>query len=379
MEGWILRSVTFLRIVQYAAPLPTLAADTVQGGDAGPVVVAGYVVAVVWSAWMFASAHRDPRHRVPPPMALVDVLLICGIQIATAVAIGSAWTTWQNWTYGPAIGAAIVAVLYRPRPSGWLLAGVVAAMYALVPLTLSAFRSTPLNVADLVSGTGGVIAFTALAGYGARVLRQLAYNVDEARAAEAAAIASESALRARFEERTRQLRGLHDTALATLEMIAGGLDVHSEQIRARCRSDADYLHGLLAGAGVDGPTNLTTVLAEIIRDRSALGLRVHPQFDDLPAEVPANVAEAIALATREALNNVSKHADVGEAWLTAVGTPDHGIHVTIVDRGLGFDPGATTGTGLTRSIRHRMEEIRGDVFIDSAPGEGTTVELSWTP
>ena len=93
------------------------------------------------------------------------------------------------------------------------------------------------------------------------------------------------------------------------------------------------------------------------------------------------VAEALAGAVREALNNASKYAQVEEVWLTGYGDGRGGVSIAVVDRGIGFDtdsPGDGLG-GLTRSIRHRVIEAGGQVEINSAPGEGTVVEMSWTP
>jgi len=116
------------------------------------------------------------------------------------------------------------------------------------------------------------------------------------------------------------------------------------------------------------------------RDQSALGLRINQQFDGLPQRFPGHVTGALTGAAREALNNVVKHAGTGEAWLSAYGDGAGGVVVTVVDRGGGFDPEAeSTGLGLMRSVRHRVMEVGGKVGIDSAPGEGTSVEMSWTP
>ena len=144
--------------------------------------------------------------------------------------------------------------------------------------------------------------------------------------------------------------------------------------------DADYLRGLITGAADSIPTDLGVALAGMGRDRSALGLRVNQQFDALPKRIPQKVTDALTGAAREALNNVVKHAGTGEAWLSAYGDGAGGVIVTIVDRGRGFDPQAeSSGLGLMRSVRHRILEAGGEVRIDSAPGEGTSVEMAWTP
>ncbi|SFR29142.1 Signal transduction histidine kinase [Lentzea waywayandensis] len=369
MESWILTSLAVLRVAQYAAPVPTLVSMiSTESVLRAVALLGGFLMAAGWSAFFFWSAHRSE------PAAAVDVAVICLVQVITAVVLGPGWTTWQNWTYGPAVGAGMAAVLYLHGAARWVIAAAPVVLYGVVPLVVA----DGLDIAGLLSGVGGMIAFITLASYVVHVLRALAREVDEARAAESAAVAREAAAQAGFEERKRQLRGLHDTALTTLELIAGGaLAVDSAEIRSRCARDADFLRSLLMGSRVDAPTDLTAVLAQVLHDRSALGLRVHPLFDEVPGSTPPDVVEAISLATREALNNVSKHAGVTQAWVTAIGMENGGVRVAVVDRGAGFDPVTTTERGMMRSIRHRMEEVGGSAAIDSELGEGTSVELTW--
>jgi signal transduction histidine kinase len=66
--------------------------------------------------------------------------------------------------------------------------------------------------------------------------------------------------------------------------------------------------------------------------------------------------------------------------LSAYGDGTGGVIVTVFDQGRGFDPdGESTRLGLMRSIRHSILEVGGTVRIDSAPGEGTSVEMTWSP
>ncbi|GLY50848.1 hypothetical protein [Lentzea sp. NBRC 102530] len=381
VERWILRSVALLRLAQYGAPLPVVVAHTIGDWPPGQawLVAGSYSAGAAWSVWMFLHSLRHNGHRIRPALALVDLLLITALQTAMPLTLGADRMAWQNWTYGPAIGAAFVVILYGPHRWRWPLACLPVVSWATIPV-VGAVTATPVDHSDVIAWSIGMLLFAGLGAHVAAVLRALAVKVDEARAAEAAAVEREAALRASLAERRKHWRGLHDTALTTLEMIAGGTwDIDSVQVRHRCQQDAAYLRSLMMGDDTTASTGLVTLLSEVLRDRSALGLRVHPQFDDLPTHIPALVADAITGAAREALNNVAKYAEVAEAWLTAVGTAEGGVQVTIVDRGIGFDLATATPRGMTRSIRHTMEEVGGTATVDSAPGEGTTVELTWAP
>lgn len=99
-----------------------------------------------------------------------------------------------------------------------------------------------------------------------------------------------------------------------------------------------------------------------------------------PAELPALTLTAqtrhnLLLATKEALNNSVRHAQAKTIWLKIRIETDW-LVVEIADDGRGFDLAQTRsgGNGLL-NFSKRMELIHGQVDIQSAPGQGTTVRL----
>jgi len=82
--------------------------------------------------------------------------------------------------------------------------------------------------------------------------------------------------------------------------------------------------------------------------------------------------QALVLAAREAMANAAKHSGVDEISVFVEPTA-----VYVRDRGKGFEPEtvAADRRGLSESIHGRMERVGGTARINSAPGEGTEVEL----
>jgi signal transduction histidine kinase len=73
---------------------------------------------------------------------------------------------------------------------------------------------------------------------------------------------------------------------------------------------------------------------------------------------------------------VVKHAATTSAVLRLAATPA-ALIVTVLDHGRGFDPTTQPeGMGLKESIRGRIAEAGGTVWIDTAPGAGTYVEIT---
>jgi len=85
-------------------------------------------------------------------------------------------------------------------------------------------------------------------------------------------------------------------------------------------------------------------------------------------------------AVRELLMNVVRHAQVHKAQVS-LRRKDENLHITVEDRGVGFDP-ATLEVFSDRSsrfglfsIRERLQYFRGEMTVISQPGQGTRVTL----
>jgi signal transduction histidine kinase len=101
---------------------------------------------------------------------------------------------------------------------------------------------------------------------------------------------------------------------------------------------------------------------------------------DVPAVLPAvplsaEVRHNLLLTTREALQNVARHAAATEVRLT-LKLNDSGLNIVIADNGRGFDPnsGNSDGNGL-HNMQRRLQEIGGRLELNSRPGHGTSVLL----
>jgi len=86
-------------------------------------------------------------------------------------------------------------------------------------------------------------------------------------------------------------------------------------------------------------------------------------------------------AMQEALANIHKHARAQQASIT-LSYMDTQVALDIHDDGNGFDPDdivrppaqAGGGFGL-RAMRERVAQFEGEVIVESAPGQGTTLAI----
>jgi len=376
-ERWLVGATGLLRLVQL---LPWLA--VAAGGRwhtyRGPVVVAVlYVGYACWAMVLFWNGRRRQGFSAQWVVADVAVSVCCLVAVGSLCEPGYA-TTWQNWTLAPAMGAAILSVVFRGWPGG-VIAGITLSLAYVIGVRGDLTGPAPAT-GTVIGDAASLMAFTIAAGLVADRQRSTARRTDRAtaealRAQEAEATAE--ARRARLEERVRQYGLLHDNVLTTLTLLSAGVGGVSPELRERCKMDASFLRALVSAVNDASPEGLNAALGRVTYDQGLLGLQIHHSHDGVAQDLPRPVVEAIAQAVKEALNNVAKHARTAEAWVTAEG---HGgsVVVSVADHGCGFDTATTrAGQGITRSLRQRMAAVGGEVEIDSRPGEGTYVEIRW--
>jgi signal transduction histidine kinase/phage shock protein PspC (stress-responsive transcriptional regulator) len=179
--------------------------------------------------------------------------------------------------------------------------------------------------------------------------------------------------RIRSEERADIAAHLHDSVLQTLALIQRNATQPREVARL-ARSQERELRSKLYGAGVPNGqfgAALHAAAAEI-EDTYAITVDVVVVGDQaLNTRLDAMVA-----ATREAMVNAAKHAQVTTVSLYAEVSADD-VWVFVRDRGVGFELDAIDDDrqGVRGSIIGRLERHHGTATIKSKPGDGTEVAL----
>lgn len=196
-------------------------------------------------------------------------------------------------------------------------------------------------------------------------------------------------------ERQRLARDLHDAVSQTLfsvSLIAEVLPRIYERDPEQGRQRLDELRQLTRGALAEMRTLLLELrpaalaeanLPDLLRQlgEAVVGrarIPVELQTEESCVELPTDVHVALYRIAQEALNNVAKHSGASKAQVI-LACGDEGLQLTVEDDGAGFDP-TVAGTGhLGMGImRERAEAVGARLEVQSAPGEGTKVRVTWS-
>lgn len=196
------------------------------------------------------------------------------------------------------------------------------------------------------------------------------------------------------EERRHLSRELHDE----FGQLLAGITLHLEAAKGLAgettRSRLDECVVLIQNAGAQlrslvlelRPTMLESAglaptlrwLAKQHEERTGMTTNVVGQMN----EVPSNLAIACFRAVQEALTNVSRHARAQHVWIE-LNQSESALELSVRDDGVGFDVAETLGQAPSHGhlgllgMRERVQILGGDIEVNSKPGHGTRIRISF--
>ena len=109
---------------------------------------------------------------------------------------------------------------------------------------------------------------------------------------------------------------------------------------------------------------------------SLAGLSCRMEVPTLPSNLPISSHQRhnLAMAVKEAANNIIKHAGATEARMS-IRLENSQLHIYIEDNGIGFDTeSAKPGSGMG-NLSRRLENVGGSAEVKSRLGAGTQMHL----
>ncbi len=196
---------------------------------------------------------------------------------------------------------------------------------------------------------------------------------------------------AALQERQRLARELHDSVSQALYGISLGAHTAGEALESdpeQAMASIEYVIAL-AEAGlaemralifelrpesleIEGLVAALTRQVAVLRSRYKL--TVDATLDDEPA-LPLEMKHALYRVAQEALHNTVKHARASTVALR-LARQNNEIILQVRDNGKGFNPtGPFPGHFGVRSMQERVAKMGGTLTIESAPGQGTCIDV----
>ncbi|WP_420630964.1 sensor histidine kinase [Candidatus Leptofilum sp.] len=193
-------------------------------------------------------------------------------------------------------------------------------------------------------------------------------------------------------ERTRLARDLHDSVAQTLY----GLTLQAEAAsRKLTTGQTEVVQSYLATIQEDAKQTLQDTrllifeLRPPILENSGLTAALQARLDSVEARsgltmqvtlgdagrLPEKLETDLYRIAQEALNNVAKHAQANALQVTLQQINGR-ICLQIKDDGIGFEPMAVSpGSVGLQGMAERVAQLNGRLTIDSAPGQGTNIQV----
>ncbi len=343
------------------------------------LLAAGCVLGLAaWYAFVGAKAMTRPSWRRRWVAAIGTIaIVIAGFAADPAVAVLLFIVYPQLFTYleqlrytVPAVAALTAGVAFvNAADAGWSLSGVLAAV------------------------GGGAVSLAFAVAFGVWITKIIEQSRDRANLIQQLQATREELAEAHREtgaaaERQRLALEIHDTlaqgftsivmlvqaAEAQIGRSEGQLRRHLAMIERAARENLDEARSLVAQLGpvplqsaplAEALTRLTQHFSDETGVTARLVVTGTPRHLDGSSEV------VLLRVAQEALTNVKRHAQASKVDVE-LSYVDDSVAVRVRDNGRGFAPAEATGFGL-RGIRARVEQVGGDVLVDTAPGRGTCV------
>lgn len=268
------------------------------------------------------------------------------------------------------IFAAGMIASFLPRWHGLALAVALFAIFSVEALVILPPEFSPVS-SVLIQILVGAIVYAGVLAARSRELRNAELRLTQEEVRRLASLA----------ERERIGRDLHDLLGHTLSVVvlksqlAARLLEHDKkaaqdqicEVERVAREALTQVREAVAGIRANG------LQAELAAARLALlGGEISLDHKLAPVDIPLNVEAALALALRESVTNVLRHARARRVDVELTQDTRGGIVLRIADDGRGGVSGE--GHGLT-GMRERLHSVGGVVEIESPNGAGTRLSL----
>ena len=385
-KRWYDRFIAIFATIAFLAIVLALTDSELGTGDRVAVValIAG---AIAWFVWRgrWESLTSDARLAIFLAGQLVLVTLAIRTWDGAGLLLFSAY--WLGFAYCRMWPALVYAAFLT-----------VSTQWAFGVFDNVQWADPSVSISIILGGSLALLISGMMVGYiegFARESDRRAQLLEELRTAQAELAERERDAGMR-QERERLSAEIHDTIAQHFTSIVTNLTAAESRVEHNPDAARGHVDAAMTAArqGITDARRMVRALApEVLTGRSiSEALReiatsqhgpIAVQFEESGEPALMNrLHEAILVrALQEALGNIRKHSEATSATVTLSWEEDDMI-LDIADNGTGFDIGQATpqqdGSRMgLHSMRTRVESAGGTWMLDSSPGEGTSLAISF--
>jgi signal transduction histidine kinase len=201
--------------------------------------------------------------------------------------------------------------------------------------------------------------------------------------------------RALEQERLRIAHDIHDDLGARVTQISllSAMAHDNNTFPEKARSDFDMISKMsreLVSAlyetvwavnpendNLEAQGNYLCQMANQLCEGTPVRCRFHVLGMPHDVQISSQTRHNINMSVKEALHNAIKHSKATEVTIRMTFT-DGVLDISIHDDGAGFQPADKVGGHGLNNMKQRLANIGGKCFIESSPGQGTTVRIRLT-
>ena len=324
-----------------------------------------FAVLICWSVACAVAYLNGFGRRLA--WVLAELVVVVALVLSTFYVASEQWTlnnqSWPTtlWATNATISTAILL-----GPIYGMLSGVVV-------VAASTVVKGTLNY-DLGRNATVVIELAVGLGVGMAALTARRSHAELERAAR---------LTARTEERERLSRQVHDGAIQVLALVSRrGREIGGEtaELAELAGEQERALRRLVSSSDAEPVTGALTDIGALLRARASDRVSVSVPAD--PVLLDSGVAEELAAAAGNALDNANAHAGADARTYVLLEDLGDSVTVSIRDDGVGIPDGRLAEAvdegrfGIAKSIVGRMDWLGGSAKLNTGPGCGTEWELT---